>query len=288
MDILKKRRQKKLDKIVKDIKNIKIQGATNIAKAALSSYSLLKTESTYKKLVSARPTEPLLVNSLNYFKQGRLSYKEVLNHFSQAQKSINNNTLKLINKNNVIMTHCHSTNVVNALINAKKQGKKFQVYNTETRPLHQGRKTAKSLAKAGIKITNFVDSAIATIIEKQQNTEKVDKVFLGCDAILSNGIINKVGSSAISKIAYMNKVPVYIIADSWKFSKLKIKIEQRNINEIWNKAPKNIKIRNPAFEFVEKKYIKAIVSELGVLSFNEFLKKVKKNGKNKHKKTKKY
>jgi translation initiation factor 2B subunit (eIF-2B alpha/beta/delta family) len=32
----------------------------------------------------------------------------------------------------------------------------------------------------------------------------------------------------------------------------------------------------PAFEFVEKKYIKAIVSELGVLNFNEFLKKVKK------------
>ena len=42
------------------------------------------------------------------------------------------------------------------------------------------------------------------------------------------------------------------------------------------KAPKNIKIKNPAFEFIKRKYIKFIVSELGVLSYNDFLKKVGK------------
>ena len=44
-----------------------------------------------------------------------------------------------------------------------------------------------------------------------------------------------------------------------------------------NKLPKNskIKIRNPAFEFIPKKYIKGIVSEYGILSYSEFLKKVK-------------
>ena len=33
---------------------------------------------------------------------------------------------------------------------------------------------------------------------------------------------------------------------------------------------KNIKIRNPAFEFVPKKLIKGVVSELGVLGYSNF------------------
>ena len=40
-----------------------------------------------------------------------------------------------------------------------------------------------------------------------------------------------------------------------------VPIEQRKLNEVWDNAPKNIKIKNPAFEFVPKKYIKAIISE---------------------------
>ncbi|MCH9032811.1 MAG: hypothetical protein IIB00_11220 [candidate division Zixibacteria bacterium] len=36
-----------------------------------------------------------------------------------------------------------------------------------------------------------------------------------------------------------------------------------------------LQIRNPAFELVPKKYIKAIVSELGVMKYDEFLKKCK-------------
>ena len=33
--------------------------------------------------------------------------------------------------------------------------------------------------------------------------------------------------------------------------------------------------KNPSFEFVSKKYIKAIISELGNLSYDKFLRKVK-------------
>ena len=51
-------------------------------------------------------------------------------------------------------------------------------------------------------------------------------------------------------------------------------METRKLNEIWDKAPKNIKIKNPSFEFVPKKYIKKIITEHGSLSYDEFLKKV--------------
>ena len=37
-----------------------------------------------------------------------------------------------------------------------------------------------------------------------------------------------------------------------------------------------IKIKNPAFEFVDKKYIHSIISEYGILKYRDFLKKAGK------------
>lgn len=272
----KKEKRKRFDKAVKGIREIRIQGARNIAKKALYAYSLIPTKASKRKLLSLRPTEPLLRNVLN--KAEKQSYREILQHFEDSQEKINKHVLKLIKNNDVVFTHCHSTTVSNALIYAKKRKKKFEVYNTETRPLFQGRKTSRELRKAGIRVTQFVDAAAMVALTKKQGTKRADKVFLGADALLRTGIINKIGSGIFCKIAYDNKIPVYIVADSWKYSTRKPKLEQRSFREVWTEAVKrlHIKIRNPAFEFVPKKYIKSIVSELGILSYNKFLRKVKK------------
>jgi len=262
--------KKRFNKIVKDIKEIKIQGARNIAKAALKAYFLIPTKASKKKLLDSRPTEPMMQNVLEMAE--KVSSGKLLKHFDESQEKINKIVLKLINKNEVIFTHCHSTNVSGALIFAKKKG--FEVYNTETRPLFQGRKTAKELKKAGIKVTMFIDSALGVALTERQGTKKATKVFLGADALLKDGIINKIGSGVIVRIAREEKIPVYIVADSWKFTKKKIPIEQRKLNEVWDKAPKKIKIKNPAFEFVPEKYITGIVTELGLMKYSDFVKKV--------------
>jgi len=268
-------KKREFDKITRNIKNIKIQGARNIAEAALEAYSLIPTKSSKRKLLSLRPTEPMMKNILDMAEKG-IPKAKIINHFSDSQEKINKAIFKLIKNNEKIFTHCHSTNVVNALIYAKKHGKKFRVYNTETRPLFQGRKTAKELRKAKIKVTMFVDSAIAIAIEKQNKKDRIysDKVFLGADALLKNGIINKIGSGMIAELASKHKIQLYIIADSWKFTKSKIPIENRKLNEVWDKAPKNIRIQNPAFEFVDKKYISGIVTEFGLMKYKKFVKKM--------------
>lgn len=260
--------------ICRDIKSIKIQGARNVAKSALLAYSLFPSQSSKRKLLKLRPTEPMLAKVLE--EMDKSSYNQVLLHFDLAQEKINKAALKLVKNNYVIFTHCHSTNVTGALIYAKKKGKKFEVYNTETRPLFQGRKTAKELEKNKIKVTMFVDSAVNIALDKEQGTRNVDVVFIGADALIKDGVINKVGSNMITKLAKTHKIPVYVVADSWKFSKIKIPIEQRGINEVWDRAPKNIKIKNPAFEFVSRRLIRGIVSEFGVLSYGEFLKRMEK------------
>ncbi|MFH1307883.1 MAG: hypothetical protein ABIH72_03440 [archaeon] len=266
----KQKRQIKFNQICKNIQSVKIQGARNVAKAALQAYHIIPTKENKKKLMNLRPTEPMLENVLNLAE--RKPYQEILNHFDSAQEKINKYIFRLIKKNDVIFTHCHSTNVLNALIYAKKNGKIFEVYNTETRPLLQGRKTAKELRKAGIKVTIFVDSALSIALSGEQGNKKVDKVFLGADAILKKGIINKVGSEVIAQVAKNQGISLYVVADSWKFTKQKVPIEQRKLNEVWDNAPKNIKIKNPAFEFIDKKYIKSIVSELGILTYFKFVK----------------
>jgi ribose 1,5-bisphosphate isomerase len=271
----KREKRKEFVRIAKDIKSIRIQGARNIAKKALYAYSLFPGKKSKKLLLSLRPTEPMLWNVLD--KAEKYPYEKVLSHFDEAQEKINKNTLRMIKNNDVIFTHCHSTNVVNALIYAKKHKKRFEVYNTETRPLFQGRKTARELKKAGIKVTMFVDSALDVALSREQGTRGVNKIFLGADAITKKGIINKIGSAVISRIAKERKIPVYIIADSWKFTKKRVPKEQRKLNEVWDRAPKGMKIRNPAFEFVHWKYITKIVSELGILDYQQFLKKVKKS-----------
>lgn len=258
----------KLNKIYSDIKEMKIRGATNIAEAAVTAYSIKPTSENRKKLISLRPTEPTLANALNFV--DKIGESNVLAHFSYSQEKINQLLVKMIKKGMIIYTHCYSTNVVKALVYARKKGKKFEVYNTETRPMMQGRATAKALAGAGIKVTSWVDAAMDDAIEG------ADLILIGADAILKSGAINKIGSEAIAEIAYLRKKPLYIVADSWKFSPRNVKIEERSFHEVWNKAPKNVRIRNPAFEKVDKKYIKGVISELGVLSFNEFIKKADK------------
>lgn len=252
------------NKICRDIKSLKIQGATNVAKSAVIAYSLSPSEKNKKILFSLRPTEPALFNALNNMK--RMSKAEVMHHFDNSQNKINISIKNLIKNNSKIYTHCHSSTVTHALIYAKENGKKFSVYNTETRPHLQGRMTAKELSRNNIPVTNFVDSGMHEAIKS------VDLVLLGADAILKNGVINKIGSEAIAEIAHVHKKPVYIVADSWKYFPKNVKIEERDFQEVWKNAPRKIKVRNPAFEKISKLYVSKIVSELGVLSYNQFLK----------------
>ena len=254
----------KFDQIHKDIKNLKIQGAHHVALAGLRA---LKYKKNYKKIISARPTEPALRNAITFSKITDLDAAK--NYLNDSQNKIIGYGTSLINGN--IFTHCHSSSVTKVLINAKKQRKKFQVFSTETRPKYQGRKTALELTKNQIKVTHFVDSAANEYIKNS------DLILLGADMITPKGeVANKIGSNLIAELAKIHKVPVYILTSAWKYSPKKLKIEQRNKKEVWEKQNKYLDIKNPAFEIIEPKLIKGIVSELGILKPKQFLKKVKK------------
>ncbi len=255
-------------RICESIKSIKIQGATNVAKAGLKAYCLKPTQVSINKLIKLRPTEPALQNALRFAQKS--SVENALNHFDNAEEFINYYLLKIILKNSKIMTHCHSSTLEKALISAHKSGKRFSVLNLETRPLMQGHITAKHLLKHGIPVTMSVDSAMHLLVKE------CDFVILGADAITKKGVTNKIGSAALAELAYKHKKPVYIITDSWKFSKNSVPIEERDKKEVWKNYPKKLKINNPSFEMIKPKFIESIISELGILKYNSFLKEARK------------
>lgn len=258
----------KFKEVCKDIKSLKIQGAYNVAVAGIKAMKLKGFDS--KKILALRPTEPALCNGLKFAK--RFGINKALAHFEDSKARYTKYGVKKIPQKGIVFTHCHSSSVISVLKKAYDKGKRFSVYNTETRPKYQGRKTSRELLKYGIKVTEFVDSAAMEALKEAKI------MIIGCDAVLKDGrIINKIGSGMFVEIAYDLKVPVYVVTDSWKFSNRSVKLEERNIKEVWKKAPNKLNIQNPIFEIISHpEHVRGIISELGVLSPKKFVKKVQK------------
>lgn len=275
------------------IKALEIQGARNIAVESLKSLAVyaknIKAKSkreffselkkAEKILISSRPTEPMMKNTIKYIvymsdanelekindiKKTAVGYiNEVLKSLEESKKKIISLGSGLIKKNSTIFTHCHSSTVTAILKSCRSRN--IKVICTETRPVYQGRITAKELSDAGIKTTMIVDSAAKDFIKK------CDMVLIGADAITLGGIYNKIGSSMISHFAEVYDIPLYVASESWKFDPETITrgsetVEKRSPDEIWSKPPRNLDIINPAFDFVEKEEITGIITEDGIIT----------------------
>lgn len=290
---------KEVIEIANNIKEMKIRGAAEIARAAAHALAIasmnIKTSSPdefieeLKKvknlLLSTRPTAVSLPNALMYimhrveiaYKKG-MSTEELKEIAIKAAEEFKKNSMEAIKKiseigakrirnGDIIMTHCNSSVVISILKEAKRQGKEFEVIATETRPRFQGRLTAKALAEAGIPVTLIIDSAARYFMPK------VDKVIVGADAITANGaVVNKIGTSQIALAAHEARVRVFVGAETYKFSPSTIlgelvEIEERPIEEVipLEELPKGVKVANPAFDITPPEYIDIIITEKGII-----------------------
>ncbi len=297
-------------RVLKDIFNIKIQGAENIAFKGSEAffYELKRQLLNFKseddfifyddyynmfvflknKFLSLRKTEPHLENNILFFEEKKFSRKKVKSIISSLEKKflflkkhhdsvydkISFFSKKELSKFNIFYTHCHSSLAVKAILSSNPK----IVYNTETRPLFQGRKTALELSDKVV-VKHFVDSYFASIIPF------VDVVVLGSDEFTEDGrIVNKVGSKSIVILAEKFNIPVYFVSDSFKL-KLNSKslkdssiVEFRSKSEVWNVNKKNLFVYNPAFEVVHAKNFSniKIIFEEGIADIESFVSIAKK------------
>jgi len=294
--------ERRIKENIRDIKSLKVQGARNVAKAAIQTLMLQATLSKAKNLnyfvrelialkealAYSRPTEPMMrnllddaaeflttkakeVKTIDELRNALIKReKEVLDRLDADAKKLYEFGARLIPKDATVMTHCHSSTVVNILKRAKEINRGMKVIVCETRPRYQGRITAAELCAAGIDTTLIVDGA-SNMFMKEANL-----VLVGADSVTSRGdLINKVGTSALAHIARMHDVSFYSAAELFKYSRKTFygeleKIEERDKKEVWENPPKKLKIRNPAFDVTAAKYINGYITEVGVIPPQSF------------------
>lgn len=285
----------------KRIKELKVQGARNVAIAAIEAIDRLAAQSKTRNrqdflrelseakqvLFASRETEPLMRNALRWIthqvetsKETRVkelskivqqSSRQFLNNLKDSKEKIAEIGARRIKDNSVIFTHCHSSTATHLLEKAKQQGRNFEVIVTETRPALQGRITAEEMLKLGVKTTLIVDSAARHFMNQ------VDLAIVGADAVTSEGnIINKIGTSTIALLAQEARTPFYAVTELLKFDPATTlgdfeKIEERNPSEIWKEPPKKLIIRNPAFDVTRRDFIHGIICEEGIISPHSIL-----------------
>ena len=294
---------KSIEKVTQDIKDIIIQWATNIAREAckimeqelrnqeFSNSNEVKDffDKASQMLIDARETEPLLRNAIKYAKSKLKlwadakilaeSFNEYLSWIEKEEEIRPKIWSELIHDWDIIFTHCHSKSVIDILVKAWNDWKKIHVYNTETRPLYQWRKTSQDLVKAWVPDTMVVDSSASSVIDNTcWNTIDVKEIFLWSDCIKPDWtVINKIWSFAIWLSAWNSWVPLYVVGSLLKIDVVdKVWIETRDGKELWPEAPSWLNIVNFAFDRIPHKCITWIVTEFGVIRPENLMRAVKK------------
>jgi methylthioribose-1-phosphate isomerase len=218
--------------------------------------------------------------------------KQIHEEEIEATRRLSHLGAELIQDGFTILTHCNAGplatagygTALGAIQAAKEQGKRINVFATETRPLLQGaRLTAWELKEAGIPVTLITDSMAGYFM----NQGKINCVIVGADRIAANGdVANKIGTYTLAVLAKENSIPFYVAAptstiDLSLASGDKIPIEERNPEEVTRIrgvpiAPEGIKAANPAFDVTPHNYVSAIITEKGVIRepYVEGLKKI--------------
>ncbi|MGB9022813.1 MAG: ribose 1,5-bisphosphate isomerase [Candidatus Bathyarchaeia archaeon] len=286
--------------IAEDIRDMKIRGAGELARAAVRALMIACERSSAKNahdflddlriaaraLLETRPTAVSLPNGIRYVMHrvnqasrtiqdveqlrsvGIKAAEEFIANSNTAIERIGEIGARRIKDGDVLLTHCNSSAAISVIKTAWQMGKRIHVYATETRPRFQGRITAGILLEAGIPVTMIVDSAARYFMKD------IDKVIVGADAVSANGaVVNKIGTSMIALAAKESNVRMFVAAETYKFSPETmigevVAIEERSTDEVIGTAElrklPNVEVKNPSFDVTPAEYIDLIITEKGI------------------------
>jgi len=270
------------------IKEMVVRGAPSIGAAAV--YGMVlgfnDLEKTAEKLKKTRPTAYDLFYAVDYMLDKIKNCENPLDAANAYVEDIVDkchkiglNGEKLIKNNMKILTHCNAGALATVdwgtalapFYVAHRKGKKFFVYADETRPRCQGLLTDWELEQEGIPHVVIADNAAGFFMKNGE----IDMVITGADRITANGdFANKIGTYEKAVLAYENDIPFYVAAPVSTFDKNiksgnEIIIEERGREELavinnCKIMPDYTKVRNPAFDITNNKYVTGYITEKGI------------------------
>ncbi len=210
----------------------------------------------------------------------------------QTNRAMGRQGQVLIPDGATILTHCNAGALATAgygtalgvIRAAYAAGKKIRVFVDETRPFLQGaRLTAWELMKEKIPCTLITDNMAGSLMARGE----IDLAIVGADRIAANGdVANKIGTYSVALLCHAHGIPFYVAAprssvDLTTKRGRDIPIEQRHPDEVTSLngqrvAPYGVKVVNPAFDVTPSRYIRAIITEKGIIQkpFGRNLKRI--------------
>ena len=208
-----------------------------------------------------------------------------------TNKSIGKYGAELLDDGDTVQTHCNAGSLATVQYGtalapvrvAIEQGKKISVVADETRPRLQGaRLTAFELQYDKIPVSVISDGSSGLMMR----LGKIQKIIVGADRITSDGVFNKIGTYMVALAAQDNKIPFYVAAPvstlSMSESFEDVKIEERDSKEVSHVlgkvqiVPEGVNCINYAFDFTPFELVSAVITEDGVFTPKNLIKKYKR------------
>lgn len=237
------------------------------------------------KIISEYPDNPENLSEL-VIEEAQLMAQEDIN----VNKAIGKNGANLLKDGDVVLTHCNAGSLATVQYGtalapvraAIEEGKRISVIADETRPRLQGaRLTAYELQYDKIQVYVISDTSSGLLMR----LGKINKVIVGTDRVTSDAVFNKIGTYLVALAAKDNDIPFYVAAPSSTLSLDEtiddVTIEQRDSSEVSNVlgkvqiVPDGVECLNYAFDITPFRLVTGIITEDGVFTPEELLKKYK-------------
>ncbi len=237
------------------------------------------------KIIASTNEMPPVISEL-VVEEAKIMAQEDIN----VNKSIGKNGADLLEDGDTVLTHCNAGSLATVqygtalapIRTAIEQGKDIRVIADETRPRLQGAQLTAyecHYDKIPVKVISDTSSGLMMMLGK------IDKVIVGTDRVTSDAVFNKIGTYLVALAAKDNKIPFYVAAPSSTLSLNEtigdVTIEQRDSREVSDVlgkvqiVPDGVECLNYAFDITPFRLLTGIITEHGVFTQEELIKKYK-------------
>ena len=205
----------------------------------------------------------------------------------ERNRAIGENGAALLGQDDTVMTHCNAGalatvdwgTALGVVYSAREAGKSIDVIANETRPLNQGsRITTTELMERDVPTRLIPDNASGLLMQEGE----VDAVVVGADRVVLDGgeqfgaqgvVFNKIGTYKHAVLADRHDIPFIVAAPRSTIDDERsadaVEIEERDSSELreiygTQNAPRDVPVRNPAFDPTPMELVDYLVTERGV------------------------
>ena len=166
-----------------------------------------------------------------------------------------------LGRGHVVCVHGYSERVATALETAQRAGLEPEALVSEGGADGSGRRLARRLAKAGVRVSLCYDAALSDA------APRADRIWLGTEAIGANGFLGRVGTRRLLEEAARHEVPVELIAagdDLVPGGQLELPAWCEDEPWLlWEYAPRGVQLETQLYERVSLDEVTVCLTEAG-------------------------